>query len=536
MNLGEKAWRLLQELTQLAPITGSEGEGRAAQFIYDHLKAQEYFQNNPGQLRFLPLAAPNSPGVVAAIIKGRTPRTVILLNHHDVVSTASYGRYRDLAFSPLALTRCFDADALPPRAAADLKSGDWVFGRGTMDMLFGLALQLVTSLDCAEQADLEGNIVFLSVPDEENNSLGMRHAVALLREFQRDQGLDYIAAVNSEPHGYDQDGHVVQTGSDGKLLPLIYCRGRETHAGALYDGLNPHVLLAQIISTLELNPGFCDRQAETVTFPPTVLQTGAHRTGYNVSTPQDAWAFVNLFTLGTTPADYLEKIHRLCQQAAASVQEKVARSATAWKQLSGQKLTPLPLETRVVTYAQLYKEAGEPGPELDALGAKLLAEGLDLQELTVELVRATLDRCSGQDPVVVIAIAPPFYPPLYNRRQTAKELLVMAAVTELQRYAQGLNVKLGHSEYHRGISDLSYCALQGGTAIAAPVKANCPAWDRGYHLPLAEMALIDAPAVNLGPWGRDVHQWTERIHKPFATEILPQLLSYLIRRLLQPKQ
>ena len=32
---------------------------------------------------------------------------------------------------------------------------------------------------------LNGSILFLSVPDEENNSLGMRHAVTVLREFPR---------------------------------------------------------------------------------------------------------------------------------------------------------------------------------------------------------------------------------------------------------------------------------------------------------------------------------------------------------------
>lgn len=538
MHTGQRAWELLLQLTPFESISQSPGEGRIARFIHSRLAEHPYFQANPRQLRLLPLPAANSPAVVAALVQGRGAKTVILMNHHDVVDVEDYGKLKPLAFDPVELTRSLDQEALPPAARQDLESGDWVFGRGVMDMLYGLALQMVMTEQYASNPQaLNGNILFISVPDEENNSLGMRHCLGLLRELQQEYGLDFAAALNCEPHGYDQEGHVVQTGSDGKLLPLIYCFGRETHAGALYDGINAHLLLAEVTRMLELNPGFSDSCAGTVTFPPTVLRAGDMKLGYNVSTPAAAWAYFNIFTLAATPAEIMAKLVRLTQQAVKNAMERLHLSARAWEKLAGAEVELPPWQPRVMTFAKLWQECVQAqGPDLirflDERAAELQAQGVDLQRLTLELVHQVHGHCPDQGPKIVIALAPPFYPPVRNRRETGKEKRVMEAVRDLQDFAREQGIALAHEEYHRGISDLSYCMLQDAQAVVDTVRENCPAWDRAYHLPLEDLAQLDAPALNLGPWGRDVHQRTERIHYPFATQVLPRLLERLVGKLL----
>ena len=57
----------------------------------------------------------------------------------------------------------------------DLKSGDYLFGRGTMDMKMGLALHLHL-LEIASSEKWPINLMLLTVPDEEVNSAGMRAA------------------------------------------------------------------------------------------------------------------------------------------------------------------------------------------------------------------------------------------------------------------------------------------------------------------------------------------------------------------------
>lgn len=536
MSLGKRAWELLLQLTEFKSVSESAGEGEIARFIHARLGNNPYFQSNPGLLHLLPLPAANSPAVVAALVRGRSKKTVVLINHHDVVGTEDYGGFEPLAFSPLALTAKLGPAALTPTAAADLAGGQWVFGRGTMDMLFGVGLQLELIQDQARRASsMESNLLFLSVPDEENNSLGMRHAIGILRQLQAEHGLDYAAFLNCEPHGDEGNGHVIQTGSDGKLLPLLYVVGRETHAGAIYEGLNPHLLLAEIIRLLELNPGFCDQNAGVVTMPPTVLQAGDTKRFYNVSTPTAAWAFVNLFTLKMGPEQMLARLVRLCQQAAANVGEKILRSARAWQKLAGSPPALAAEEIKVLDYAELKQIAlincANLDAILDARAVELDAQGATLQQLTLELVAETHRRSCERGPKIIIALAPPFYPPVSNRRQDAKEQQAMAAVAALQDYARTIGVQLGHEEYLRGISDLSYCSLQDATA-AVTLADNCPAWGRGYYLPFADLACIDAPVLNLGPWGRDVHKHSERIHRPFATETLPLLFQRLVELLL----
>lgn len=537
--MDNRAWELLLQLTPFQSISESPGEGRIARFIQARLAEHPYFQGNPHLLRLIPIEAPNNPAVVAALVRGKGDRTVILMNHHDVVDIEDYGILKPLAFNPEELTRSLNPDTLPQGARADLLSGEWIFGRGTMDMLYGLAMQVVKTEDYAAGADtLPGSILFISVPDEENNSLGMRHAISVIREFQEQYNLKFAAALNCEPHGYTNGGHVIQTGSDGKLLPLLYCFGRETHAGALYDGLNAHLLLAEATRMLELNPGFSDSCAGAVTFPPTVLRAGDMKQGYNVSTPAAAWAYFNVFTLAASPAEILAKLVRLAEQAVISAMDRLSLSARAWEKISGGSLDIPAWQPRVLTYAQLWEECAAAGEQelenaLDALTETLQAEGADLQRLTLELVHETHRRCPDRSPKIVIALAPPFYPPVRNRRESEKELRVMAAVADLQNYARELGIRLDQEEYHRGISDLSYCMLQDANSVIDTVRENCPAWDRAYHLPLQDLAHLDAPALNMGPWGRDVHKNTERIHYPFATKILPLLLEHLIAQLLK---
>ncbi|NLY53163.1 MAG: M20/M25/M40 family metallo-hydrolase [Firmicutes bacterium] len=541
MTIGERAWQLLPQFMSYQSVTQSPGEGELARYVHSLLAENPYFQSHPDYLHLLPLDAPNKPAVVAALVRGKGDRTIILLSHHDVVGIEDYRVFKDLAFDAEKLTQAFKSnpEILPEAACADLESGEWLFGRGTMDMLYGLASHVaLIEKYAANLEELSGNLLLLTVPDEENNSLGMRHAIGLLRQLQLEHGLDYVAALNSESHGIVDEGHVIQTGSDGKLLPLIYCVGKETHAGTIYSGLNSHLLLAEVTSRLELNPEFCDSVAGEVSFPPTLLVAGDMKEKYNVSTPVAAWGFFNLFTLAASPQVMMDKLVALCEEAMAAAWDKYRASTQAWEKIAGKPLSRLEWQPQVLTFAELWEQSlAAHGDELlqniENLTSRLQAEGTDLQRLTLELVHETHRHCPNRDPKIVIALAPPYYPHIRNRRETAKELHVMQAVCDLQAYASELGVRLKHEEFYLGISDSSYVSLQDAAEVVEVMKANCPTWGTAYHLPLEDLSHIDAPAVNMGAFGRDIHKFTERIHVPFSREILPKLLERLLHSLLQ---
>ena len=63
----------------------------------------------------------------------------------------------------------------------------------------------------------------------------------------------------------------------------------------------------------------------------------------------------------------------------------------------------------------------------------------------------------------------------------------------------------------------------GDESSVAAIAADTPAWGAGLPWPDGP-ALAQIPIVNAGPWGRDYHTPLERIYRPYAFEVLPELI------------
>ena len=83
-----------------------------------------------------------------------------------------------------------------------------------------------------------------------------------------------------------------------------------------------------------------------------------------------------------------------------------------------------------------------------------------------------------------------------------------------------------------GISDMSF--LQGAESPAelAVMAANTPAWGSRICHDYAAIQALDLPAINVGPWGRDYHQRTERVYMPYAFGVVPELIWRIVHDLL----
>ncbi len=89
---------------------------------------------------------------VLMLVRGTGPDTLVLTGHFDTVETESYGALRPLALDPDALLPALievlageprsDANA---RALADLRSGNYLPGRGLLDMKAGLGAALAAA-------------------------------------------------------------------------------------------------------------------------------------------------------------------------------------------------------------------------------------------------------------------------------------------------------------------------------------------------------------------------------------------------------
>src|SRR5699024_12402558 len=103
---------------------------------------------------------------------------IVLVSHYDTVGISEFGLAHDLACNPDKLEQYFleNQNYLDEGAVQDLHSGDYLFGRGIMDMKAGLMLHM-SLIELASIEHWDMNLILVTVTDEEANSSGIRKAV-----------------------------------------------------------------------------------------------------------------------------------------------------------------------------------------------------------------------------------------------------------------------------------------------------------------------------------------------------------------------
>ena len=170
---------------------------------------------------------------------------MLLAGHFDTVPADDYGALKPLAFDPVRLRGAMIARLREagghPLALNDLESGDYLPGRGLLDMKAGIAAGIGVL-----EAHEGGAICHLvATPDEEDRSAGMRAAAPQIAALADEQGLDITLAINLDSIADDGDGSFgrsIACGSIGKLLLTAFVVGREAHACYPFQGVNANYL------------------------------------------------------------------------------------------------------------------------------------------------------------------------------------------------------------------------------------------------------------------------------------------------------
>lgn len=525
---------LLCSIVSIPSVTGTPAEISVAEHIAKELQSLTYFQHHPDHLQLSPTE--DGRKIVTALVKKNeeTRKTMILVSHFDVVDVQDYGSWKKEAFNPIELTRIMQehqAD-LPADVRKDMVEGNWLFGRGTMDMKCGLALHMAM-VEQASQGIFDGNILLLAVCDEEVNSVGMRTAVPILLDLAKKQGLDYQACLNSEPMFTRYPGdekQYVYTGSIGKILPGFLCYGKETHVGEPLSGLNANFMASQITCEFELNTEFCERVEGEVTPPPTNLSQKDLKEDYSVQIPHRAVTLFNLFLFEKPMNELVDQLYRLAKKVASQIEARYAQQAAQFAKL--ELSTPRSIHVTVFTMAELVEYAKRVYgiEEVERIAARVINERgtKDDRDTTIQLVDELSILCKERSPMIVLFFAPPFYPAISSRNHA----LIKQVVEEIQDYSwKHHQVRLEKQYYFGGISDLSYAGLQQEAASIEPLISNMPLWGKAYSLPLKELEELNLPVLNLGPIGRDAHKWTERLDTDYAFETLLDMLPVAIQML-----
>ncbi|MGB7999156.1 MAG: M20/M25/M40 family metallo-hydrolase [Anaerobacillus sp.] len=526
---------LLSRLVEYQSVTGSYPEVALAEYIHLQLQDLSYFQTQPDQLALHPTS--DGRAFVTGLVKnGDSKKTVILISHFDVVDVEDYGQFKNLAFSPYDLTDEVykNLEKMPEDVQKDLEEGEWLFGRGVMDMKAGLALQM-SMLEKASLGAFEGNILLLTVPDEEVNSLGMIEAVPVLVDMAKQYDLEYTACLNSEPvfTNYPGDQNLyIYTGSIGKLLPGFFCYGQETHVGEPFSGLNANYMVAEVTRELELNSDFCEVIDGEVTPPPTNLMQKDLKEEYSVQIPHVGVTLFNVLGMESSIQDITDKLLKVVKIAAKRIEANYLTKATEFSKL--QIYAPKPFYVNVLTYEELLKRAvelfgeGEIKRRQDYINANF--KDLGDRDLSTRMVFDLAALCKDDGPMIVLFYNPPFYPAVSSRHNS----FIQETIKRVVDYSQSRHqVTLKPQHYFPGLSDLSFVGLERTKETIKPLMDNMPMYGLSYNLPLDALEQLKVPVMNLGPKGKDAHKWTERLELTYSFETLHDMLPYTINQLLR---
>ena len=172
----DKVKQLTEDMVAIPSINKEPGgESAVARYMQDFYMSLPYFQAHPEQVKCFQtkndFVVRHSTLAYVKGTKGNSNRTVILIGHIDTVGVDDFGTIREYAFRceelPAKLRETF---VLPQEVIDDIESGEYLFGRGALDMKSGVAGHMYLIQYFSEHPEeLDGNLLAIGECDEEDN-------------------------------------------------------------------------------------------------------------------------------------------------------------------------------------------------------------------------------------------------------------------------------------------------------------------------------------------------------------------------------
>ncbi|MBD9508982.1 M20/M25/M40 family metallo-hydrolase [Ensifer sp. ENS10] len=534
---------LALRLTSWSSETGTPGEASFADRLHALLSELPYFREHPEDLRLLDSHGDPLTRNIVALVRGTGTRTLVMAGHFDTVSTDNYHELKPLACDSLQLKDALieslsarsNRSEQEERALLDLQSGDFLPGRGLLDMKSGIAVAIACLESFAADPGRQGNLMMVATPDEERESRGMRSFRDALPALVQDFGVEIAAAINldvTSDQGDGREGRAVYAGTIGKLLPFALVIGCSSHASYPFEGVSAQAMAAGILARLEGNASLADRNHIDVSPPPICLEAKDLRDGYEVTTPERFWIAFNWLYHAMTADELFDRFKSEVLTGATEAVDRFASQSSEFGKLVGRSAGATPAKPRLLTFQELRtlaaQNCGEDFSSLYTAQEKALS-GVDnplllTRQLTEWLVG--IARLSG--PAIVVGFSGLHYPSSHLRLSEANDHSLHQAI-EKARAGLGNDPErsLVWKPHFQGISDMSFLGLSAdGSQV---VSDNTPI-SRLIDHPHEDA--VRFPAVNLGPWGREFHQKFERVYEPYAFGVLPDLVSEIARTFL----
>jgi arginine utilization protein RocB len=538
---------LTKQLVKTQSIVNTAGEKEMANAIFEIISSLPYFQARPDQvLKVQTLDDEQERYNVLAYVKGtkkQSDRTVILMGHMDTVGIDDFSHLSDTACQPDELMNELSKESLPSQVKEQLESGDWLFGRGVLDMKSGLASHLyLLNYYSKHPEELIGNIVFVAECDEEDSSHGMLSALKTLKSWREKHQFQYIAAINADfvsPRFEGDNNRYIYKGTVGKLLPSFFITGAETHVGSCFEGLDPNFIAAELTRQINYNPSLCNEAYGETTVPPVSLKQTDLKPTYTVQTALSAYVYYNFYIHSWSPKDVLELLKKEAEVAFDQALTSFKKRYKNYSLRSGEPYREVPWQARVMTYEEmeghLIEEHGEEYErQMELFKVNLLEDSsIDVRMFAARVVEEAWRWMNDKSPAIIL-----FYSSLYSPRvevtgrNEQEENLINAldkAVEFMQPFYKHPIVIRNYFPY---ISDMSFIAISDDDESIQAVSRNNPGWGSKHYVDYQDIRDLNVPVINIGPYGKDAHKKYERMELDFSLEIVPNLTNQVLRDLL----
>ncbi|MDX8343312.1 M20/M25/M40 family metallo-hydrolase [Rossellomorea sp. YZS02] len=537
--ISEQIELITRSLVALKSYNGSTGESEKARFIYEFISSFPYFQEHPDQVWLQEV--PNDPigrKNVFALVKGNSSKTVLFHAHYDTVGTDDYGALQDMAHDPDFLQKFFMDYEGEEKVKEDALSGNWLFGRGALDMQSGIAVHLANLLFHTGEKVPDGNLLFLFNGDEESEHAGMIAALSDLYRLKED-GFDYLAAINTDFISPIYDGdckRYIYTGAAGKLLPSFYIYGREAHVGDVLTSIDPTVIASKINLEINQNLDYLEDIPGEFTLPPSCLYFKDDKHTYNVQTPLSASLYFNYFVYERTAREVLYDMKKVALKVVSEMEDRSKKQFEQYRKYHGFPEREFSWEVEVLTMREYMFWLKERGIDPDPVLKKIFHDmnGEDRRTIAYAMVEALQHLDPDRTPRVILFFAPPFLPHNFvnEENEYGKKVREVLGVC-LKDISDETGEEFVIKRFFPYLADGSFLSLHEEDEDIEVFKKNLPLIDQLYPVPIDMIRKLNIPSINIGVYGKDGHQWTERVYKPYTFSVLPEIIQRVTRDLLK---
>ncbi|WP_113930414.1 M20/M25/M40 family metallo-hydrolase [Bacillus sp. P14.5] len=531
---------LTKTLIDHASYNNTDGERRKAEQIKAIIETFPYFQQNPENLWTQPVPGDNHGRFnVFAKISGKSERTLLFHAHLDTVGTDDFGILKPAGHDPEFLETFFSRYDGDEKVKKDAQSGKWMFGRGSLDMQSGIAVHLANLLYFSSMSEqLEGSLLFLFNPDEESEHAGMITAIDELYRLKM-EGTQFLAAINNDFISPVYDGdckRYIYTGAAGKLLPCFYIAGREAHVGDILTSIDPTRIASHINLRVNQNIDLLEDIEGEFILPPSCLYMKDRKNVYNVQTPLETRMYFNYFVYEKTSKEVLEELLNIAKDSVLELEASSKEKYEKYRSLHDFPERELSWKVEVTAFEDLVEDLREKGLNPDKVMNETLERmrGEDNREIAFTIVEELQKLDPDKTPRVIIFFAPPFLPHNYlnNENEYGKKVNTVLKAC-LEKTAEETGEEFEIKRFFPYLADGSFLSLHESDEEIEAFKDNMPMLESLYPVPIDRIRELNIPSINIGVYGKDGHQWTERVYKPYTFSTLPEIIRGVTKELLK---